>query len=305
MNITPFTQEINQTKEFTFNAAGQEVVVSSIINEAISAYAIGYLSDHISLAYKTILSDIKEESSLPEGKTLFFFPLGEKPIIFCNNQCPPGLISYVRNSEYIRVTPIISENVSLQISDNLIEKYYLNDIDIYKNHLKKDIGMTFFDQDKLKEFKIKLLFFIRNKLIKNDNKQALIDFNDYTFRLFIDSILEEQKKSLRINNKHRIIRKAIDIINDNPFHNYTVTQLAEDTNISTRSLQIAFKQTLDISPKKYLTNVRLTQIRSELTHQRNKTIQEICAKYGIVHFGNFPREYKKLFGEEPSKTKDR
>ncbi len=305
MKITPFKQDVNQDKGFLFKAAGQEVLVSSPNNSFVHACALGFITDCISISYKSIYSDIQEESSLPNHKTLFFIPTGQKPVIIGNKQCSSGIISYTRNSEYKRITPATSENISLQISDCIIEKYYQMDIDNYKNQLKTATGFIFLNPKRLKELYTKISLFITNQHAIAFNPQAVSDFNDYIFRFFVDTVLEDHKKSLRINNRHRTIKKAIETVNDSYSKNFTVTQLAEEVNVSTRALQVSFKQALGISPKKYLTNIRLTKIRQDLLTNKDRTISEICSSYGVIHFGNFSREYKRLFGEEPSRTTNR
>lgn len=303
MNITPIKKEINTTEGFTFKAANQEVLISSLSNNGIRADFLGFSSNTIAIGYKSILSDIEEQSTLPLENTLFFFPISEKPTRCCNLKYIPGIISYSRECEYRRITPACSENISTRISDDNIEKYYQRDIDAYKSLLKPKRGMLFIDTDKLKIFNAKVSFFMKYRLHSDPSMQALTDFNDYVFRFCVDSVLDNHRKSLRLNSKYRILRKAIDIINGHPYKNYTVMELCEEANISIRALQIIFKQVLDISPKKYLTNIRLSKIRRNLLTNHDRTIKDICQEYGVVHLGNFSKEYKRLFGEPPSQTR--
>ena len=65
----------------------------------------------------------------------------------------------------------------------------------------------------------------------------------------------------------------------------------------------AFESILGINPLRFLRMTRLNQIRRELSDpQQNKPISMIAANWGFWHPGQFAKDYKQLFGENPSDT---
>ncbi len=83
----------------------------------------------------------------------------------------------------------------------------------------------------------------------------------------------------------------------------TVTQLCEVTNVSRRTLQYSFESILGISPIQYLRISRLNGVRRSLVHTKNgPVVSDIAAQWGFWHLSQFAKDYKQLFGEQPSQT---
>jgi AraC family ethanolamine operon transcriptional activator len=90
---------------------------------------------------------------------------------------------------------------------------------------------------------------------------------------------------------------------DNPV---TITQLCEITCVSRRTLQYSFETILGINPLRFLRITRLNSIRRELKSTSLMIpISVIAANWGIWHLGQFAKDYKQLFGENPSDTRTR
>ena len=75
-------------------------------------------------------------------------------------------------------------------------------------------------------------------------------------------------------------------------------------NTSERVLEYAFNKIYGLSPKRFLTVLRLNEARQLLIksvpHEVNVT--NVAMSCGFRHMGRFSAEYKSLFGELPSKT---
>jgi AraC family transcriptional regulator, ethanolamine operon transcriptional activator len=83
----------------------------------------------------------------------------------------------------------------------------------------------------------------------------------------------------------------------------TVTQLCEVTNVSRRTLQYSFESILGISPIQYLRISRLNGVRRSLVQaQHGQAVSDIAAQWGFWHLSQFAKDYKQLFGEQPSQT---
>jgi len=84
----------------------------------------------------------------------------------------------------------------------------------------------------------------------------------------------------------------------------TVPELAAAVGISQRVLELAFHETLGITPLKYLHRQRLNLVRRELinTGPDTSTVTEVAGRWGYSELGRFAVEYKRLFCESPSTT---
>ena len=83
----------------------------------------------------------------------------------------------------------------------------------------------------------------------------------------------------------------------------TVTQLCEITNVSRRTLQYSFESILGVSPIQYLRISRLNGVRRSLVQaQHGQAVSDIAAQWGFWHLSQFAKDYKQLFGEQPSQT---
>lgn len=97
-----------------------------------------------------------------------------------------------------------------------------------------------------------------------------------------------------------VARQFLDNHLDDPV---TVTQLCEVTSVSRRTLQYSFESILGISPIQYLRTSRLNGVRRSLVQAANgQAVSDIAAQWGFWHLSQFAKDYKQLFGEQPSQT---
>jgi AraC-like DNA-binding protein len=86
----------------------------------------------------------------------------------------------------------------------------------------------------------------------------------------------------------------------------TVSEIAAALGVSARSLQIAFKGFLGVSPLQYLLARRLQFAQRELAAgprgHRKSAITEAALSQGFDHLSRFAEHYRRLFGELPSQT---
>ena len=84
----------------------------------------------------------------------------------------------------------------------------------------------------------------------------------------------------------------------------SLAYLCEEIGVGARSLQSAFRGTLNQSPMQYWRDIRLQHVRSELRseYSENASITQIASRFGFFHYGNFAALYKERFGELPTHT---
>jgi AraC family ethanolamine operon transcriptional activator len=84
----------------------------------------------------------------------------------------------------------------------------------------------------------------------------------------------------------------------------SVDDLAAQAGVSRRSLEVGFRETLGISPRRYLRYMRLNGLHRDLRRAslEQTTVKEAATHWGFVELGRTAVEYRELFGEPPSTT---
>jgi AraC-like DNA-binding protein len=105
--------------------------------------------------------------------------------------------------------------------------------------------------------------------------------------------------------RYRVIKSALAYIEQHLHDPITVATLATEIGASRRTLETAFRDTLDVSPKQYINSTRLRGCRYQLIAQRGNPearVGTIAQRWGFWHLGQFARDYQNLFGELPTHT---
>lgn len=133
-------------------------------------------------------------------------------------------------------------------------------------------------------------------------KQIERDLADRLVRILAEQHQPVRKKTLR--KRDIALRAAEDYIDKSGIEVITVPELCLVTDVSERTLEYAFRERYNMTPKSYTLNHRLNNVRKKLRKAEPVTgiISEIAHQYGFWHMGQFSADYKKLFAELPSKT---
>lgn len=100
------------------------------------------------------------------------------------------------------------------------------------------------------------------------------------------------------------VSQAVDLLRDDPAHDWSVADLAAATATSVRSLQEGFRRSLDTTPTAYLRRLRLERVRDDLLAAApgGANVTAVSARWGFTHHGRFAAAYAARFGERPSDT---
>jgi AraC-like DNA-binding protein len=83
----------------------------------------------------------------------------------------------------------------------------------------------------------------------------------------------------------------------------TVSELSQHSGVGVRTLEYGFRQVYGTTPLAFARALRLTRSRMSLLHARSyMRVNEIAGAFGYRHMGQFSRDYRRWFGEAPSKT---
>jgi len=104
--------------------------------------------------------------------------------------------------------------------------------------------------------------------------------------------------------RYQALRCAVHYIRERPDEPVTLRQLCQVTGVSDRALEIAFKETFDITPKTYITLMRLHGVRRTLctAGPGDISVTEVATRWGFIHLGRFAQYYREQFGESPNET---
>ncbi|WP_286221544.1 AraC family transcriptional regulator [Marinobacter apostichopi] len=98
------------------------------------------------------------------------------------------------------------------------------------------------------------------------------------------------------------VARMIHYIDQNLKQAIDVEELSAVSNMSVRSIYNAFSKSFSITPKCYVKQRKLQQLRADLLTGRCRNVTEVALDYGFSHLGRFSSDYRKMFGELPSET---
>lgn len=107
-----------------------------------------------------------------------------------------------------------------------------------------------------------------------------------------------------LDARRRLVGRARELMLARPDEPMSVLELCRQVGTSRRKLSYCFQDVLGISPAKYLRALRLNAARRALRNNEDPRagVQDIAARLGFWHFGQFALDYKRQFGELPSAT---
>ena len=101
----------------------------------------------------------------------------------------------------------------------------------------------------------------------------------------------------------KAVNTALDLIDARLDDPLTVRELCVATGIPARTLSRGFQERFGIGPKAYINQLRLSRVRKGFVESPSATrISDLANQHGFWHMGQFARDYRRLFGELPSKT---
>lgn len=101
-----------------------------------------------------------------------------------------------------------------------------------------------------------------------------------------------------------VLKKIDEYLSENCTRTIRIEELVTLTGIQQRSLEHLFQKYLGMSPRRYITVMRMNRAYSDLRMEskENISVNQVMQRYGFIHAGRFAKEYKKMFGESPSMT---
>lgn len=103
------------------------------------------------------------------------------------------------------------------------------------------------------------------------------------------------------------VRRARALVLDPLEPAVTVEELCSRLYLTRRTLQNCFQEVMGMSPLQFVRTLRLNALRQDLRDHRfqHQSIQDIAARHGFWNLSYLTQDYKRLFGEPPSSTRQR
>ncbi len=106
------------------------------------------------------------------------------------------------------------------------------------------------------------------------------------------------------SNRSRALKRALAYIHTHGKEVISIDTLCKETATSLSTLQRVFREHFGVSPKQYLTAIRLSGVRRALLDdEESRNISDIASEWGFWHMSKFTADYKRHFGECPSVTR--
>lgn len=107
-------------------------------------------------------------------------------------------------------------------------------------------------------------------------------------------------------NRCRLAKRAHDWMLAHLEQDVDVGLLCLEFGVSRRELEYAFRTILNTSPAEHLKILRLNEIRRALRDPAlsRQSVSRIALRFGMTHLGRFASQYRMLFGETPSQSRN-
>ena len=108
-----------------------------------------------------------------------------------------------------------------------------------------------------------------------------------------------QETTLQSHYDDTMLNEILVFIHNNVYASYTVEDLCQKFSISRSSLQALFRANLGMTPKQYISELKLNEAK-KLISQHEHTISHVSDLLGFTSIHYFSRRFKSYFGIAPS-----
>lgn len=265
----------------------------------------------LSVSRLTTRQSVRDCFSVPNGAVVFNIPRVKLPAIWNGRRLPPTMMGvYHAGIDHWVVLPAGWDGYELTVSEDLIRQTGLLPEGFAARGrqferalpLMEPLAGHFIAQ-------LQALFaLVRNDQHWNGAAASTIPFFDIVMRSLLeivdDGLIAEDENKLSAARRPDLVAKATNFVEARLESSLSIQELTLGLRTSARVLNYAFKDSLGISPYRYILTRKLHAVRRELKSSE-EPIVEIISRYGFTTHSRFGRQYLRLFGERPSDTRYR
>ena len=265
---------------------------------------------HAILQQFRLSHSIHQRGKAPSQLVTFGFPDSQSQLNWSGKEIDcPAMIDFNGESGYDAVSGSDFHGVSVSIFkekfSRIAERLKLPTTQLFGSNLPYLLSDENYALGEFRQYLYGLCDGLPKANAPKDHHFAMVELDDeLPVRLLTalaESRVEPHNQPLKVRQKG--LRRAVEFIEANYQCNPSIPDICAATGLSWRSLDRAFKECFGIGPKRYLLNLRLTQVRRQLksTPPRTKVV-DIANDWGFWHMGDFAREYRKMFCELPAES---
>lgn len=108
-----------------------------------------------------------------------------------------------------------------------------------------------------------------------------------------------------VAERRRVVRQACDLLLQRDCDRaLSIPAVCERIGVSHRKLNYCFDAVLGVSPLRYRRQAMLNRVRWALqSAPAHEGVHDVASQWGFWHMGQFSRDYRQMFGEAPSVTR--
>jgi AraC family ethanolamine operon transcriptional activator len=306
--IEIYENSSNSIEAFCDTVKGYDLKAQQISRGSFDGLAQVVFAEVMTVALRSSSQAVYEEGSLAPGHAAIKFMRSSHDVLVCGKKFASNEVACIpcgqNYNQFLHAgTEFVSISVNLHALNDFCGEQDAADIYALLEGLQTPRRVDVFIRLKLMS---ELSCFV-NRVFAGQISPAdhliLIDFYnsilDQLSRLSLNTPVSERQ-----NGRQNIVRRALKFIYASPAEHLSIPALLSHLHTSRRTLEYAFERILGVSPKHYITSVRLNRIREELLlGEKHVPIAQVARKYGVTHFGRFSQSYLEHFHELPSATR--
>lgn len=289
----------------------------SMVSTQLSAghNRIGY--DHVELPAMTIARFRSRQSmvnrfELPAGTVVFLVMRSMRSLRWNRREVPPSLLAVVRDQDEHRVViPAGLDCYEFVVSEGLIRDTELFPHSFFDSSVDPDRAFLPLFEPQTARFLIDMDGLFEATARAGDGVGPMLDQSvvaEIVIARLLDLIevgtAEAGRVSGRMTRGAELVSTAQGLVKARLSDDLTTMEMARSLGVSYRALHYAFRDTLGVSPYRYLQTERLHAAR-RLLRTADVSVTDASTRVGIYSPGRFTHQYKRLFGELPSQTRAR
>lgn len=248
--------------------------------------------------------------ALPPGTILFIICRSKLPLRWCGRELPPTLLGIARAvREHRVVIPIGWNCYEFTLQEDLVYRTELLPASFLAEATDPDRAIVPLMEPVTGTF-LGRMDAIFERCRRAETRPAEAPGCARVYDLVIAGLHEvveaglraRKSRTLRSVRRPDLVSGAKEFVSAHVTSSITAEDLAQALGVSYRVLSYALKDSLGVSPYRYVLAHKLAAVRRQL-NSSVASVTEACAAHGFEHPSRFARLYARHFGELPSDTR--
>jgi AraC-like DNA-binding protein len=287
----------------------ESLQLSSGSNEILFDY---FAFPDLLVSHFSVRQSMQNIFALPDGMILLTICRRKAPVFWCGRHVPTNLMAVVRpGREHWVVLPEAWDAYEFTISEDLIRRTELFPTRFQEEAAPLERACVPLVEPVTARFLRRLDSWFRRAHDSNGSpgggvhRALLFDSIMDGLQQVIDAGLEARNgHRLRTSRRTDLVAKGRDFVSANLGADISADDMAQELGVSYRVLNYSFRDSLGLSPYRYILTAKLHEARRRL-QRSDVSVTEACFSLGFYTPSRFTRQFTRLFGELPSAVKRR